>query len=196
MCLAQGHSILTMAQDWGGRNMIFLWTSCTKRIRNLTAGSDIDRAPRSEWPVSSFVDWEFVPWGTEFEYRFCRPYFLWFYSLHLLLLGSAVGRSLLFFLSEFMSYLGERGVLCVGKVEGGGPRVVVSTAAFHASSVPVLGGLKGQKMCESQFCGKPPWPRGSVLSLRPPGLEFWIMCLEDSVISIISPSSGGSPDPV
>ena len=29
--------------------------------------------------------------------------------------------------------------------------------------------------------------------LRPPGLEFRIMCLEDSVISIISPSSGGSP---
>ena len=32
--------------------------------------------------------------------------------------------------------------------------------------------------------------------LRPPGLEFRILCLEDSVISIISPSSGGSPGPV
>ena len=31
--------------------------------------------------------------------------------------------------------------------------------------------------------------------LRPPGLEFRILCLEDSVISIISPSSGGSPGP-
>ena len=31
---------------------------------------------------------------------------------------------------------------------------------------------------------------------RPPGLEFRILCLEDSVISIISPSSGGSPGPV
>ena len=53
--------------------------------------------------------------------------------------------------------------------------------------------------CETQYCGEPPWPRGSVLGLRPPGLEFWIMCLEDSVISSISPSSwssGGSPDPV
>ena len=29
-----------------------------------------------------------------------------------------------------------------------------------------------------------------------PGLEFLILCLEDSVISIISPSSGGSPGPV
>ena len=45
-------------------------------------------------------------------------------------------------------------------------------------------------------CGEPPWPRGSVLGLRPPGLEFRILCLEDSVISIISPSSGGSPGPV
>ena len=50
--------------------------------------------------------------------------------------------------------------------------------------------------CESQYCGEPPWPRGSVLGLRPPGLEFRILCLEDSVISIISPSSGGSPGPV
>ena len=30
-----------------------------------------------------------------------------------------------------------------------------------------------------------------MLDLRPPGLEFRIMCLEDSVISFISPSSGG-----
>ena len=85
---------------------------------------------------------------------------------------------------------------------GGGPRVVVSTAAFHArvrGSVPGLGGLKETKnvssssTCESQYCGEPPWPRGSVLGLRPPGLEFRILCLEDSVISIFSPSSGGSP---
>ena len=87
---------------------------------------------------------------------------------------------------------------------GGGPRVVVSTAAFHArvrGSVPGIGGLKETKnasspsTCESQYCGEPPWPRGSVLGLRPPGLEFRILCLEDSVISIISPSSGGSPGP-
>ena len=89
--------------------------------------------------------------------------------------------------------------------KGGGPRVVVSTAAFHArvrGSVPGLGGLQETKnvsspsKCESQYCGEPPWPRGSVLGLRPPGLEFRILCLEDSVISIISPSSGGSPGPV
>ena len=39
------------------------------------------------------------------------------------------------------------------------------------------------------YCGEPAWPRGSVLGLRPPGLKFRILCLEDSVISIISPSS-------
>ena len=75
---------------------------------------------------------------------------------------------------------------------------MVSTAAFHArvrGSVPGLGGLKETKM----FL---PYPRvklsivGSVLGLKPPGLEFRIMCLEDTVISVISPSSGGSPGPV
>ena len=58
------------------------------------------------------------------------------------------------------------------RLAGGGPRVVVSTAAFHArvrGSVPGFGGLKETKS---------------------------ILCLEDSVISIISPSSGGSPGPV
>ena len=48
---------------------------------------------------------------------------------------------------------------------GGGPRVVVSTAAFHASvrgSVPGLGGLKetnnvsSPSTWESQYCGEPP----------------------------------------
>ena len=48
---------------------------------------------------------------------------------------------------------------------GGGHRVVVSTAAFHArvqGSVPGLGGLKETKnvsspsTCESQYCGEPP----------------------------------------
>ena len=46
---------------------------------------------------------------------------------------------------------------------------------------------------ESQYCGEPLSPRGSVHGLRPPGLEFRILCLEGSVIS---PSSGGSPGPV
>ena len=86
---------------------------------------------------------------------------------------------------------------------GGGPRVVVSTAAFHArvrGSVHGLGGLKETKM----FLPHPRVKLGivgslrdrEVLGLRPPGLEFRILCLEDSVISFISPSSGGSPGPV
>ena len=50
-------------------------------------------------------------------------------------------------------------------MKGGGPKVVVSTAAFHArvrGSVPDLGGLKETKnvsspsTCESQYCGEPP----------------------------------------
>ena len=50
-------------------------------------------------------------------------------------------------------------------MQGGGPRVVVSTAAFHArvrGLVPGLGGLKETKnvsspsTCESQYCGEPP----------------------------------------
>ena len=64
---------------------------------------------------------------------------------------------------------------------------MVSPAAFHArvrGSVPGLGGLKEAKnvsspsTCESQYCGEPSWPRGSVLGLRPPGLEFRILCLD------------------
>ena len=47
-----------------------------------------------------------------------------------------------------------------------------------------------------QYCREPPRPRGSVLGHRPPGLEFRILCLEGSVISFISPSSGGSLGPV
>ena len=29
-CFAQGHNIETMSQDWDGRNILFLWKSCTK----------------------------------------------------------------------------------------------------------------------------------------------------------------------
>ena len=48
---------------------------------------------------------------------------------------------------------------------GGGPRVVVSTTAFHArvrGSAAGLGGLKetdnvsSPSTCESQYCGEPP----------------------------------------
>ena len=71
---------------------------------------------------------------------------------------------------------------------GGGPRVVVSTAAFHARGrgpIPGLGGLKQTKnvsspsTCKTQYCGELPWPRVGVLGLRPTGLEFRILCLED-----------------
>ena len=34
-CLAQGHNIETISQYWEGRNMLFLWKSCTKRIATL-----------------------------------------------------------------------------------------------------------------------------------------------------------------
>ena len=46
------------------------------------------------------------------------------------------------------------------------------------------------------YCVEPPRPRGSVLDLTQPELEFRIMCLEGSVISFISLSPGGSPVPV
>ena len=54
---------------------------------------------------------------------------------------------------------------CISPIWGGGPRIVVCTAAFHATvrgSVPGLGGLKETKnvsspsTCESQYCGEPP----------------------------------------
>ena len=102
---------------------------------------------------------------------------------------------------------GVRGVITTLflTIPDGGPRVVVSTAALHArfrGSVPGLGGLKETKMflphprIKVSIVGSLRDRKGSVLGLRPPGLEFRILCLEDSVISIISPSSGGSPGPV
>ena len=63
----------------------------------------------------------------------------------------------------------------------------------HRRSVPLI---QEYDTPVDLYCGEPPWPRGSVLGLRPPGLEFRILCLEDSVISFISSSSGGSPGPV
>ena len=82
--------------------------------------------------------------------------------------------------------------------DGRGPKVVVSTADFHArvrGSVPGFGGLKETHVSspsnrKTQYCGEAQW--GSVLCLRPPGLEFRILCLEGSVIS---PSWGCSPGP-
>ena len=82
---------------------------------------------------------------------------------------------------------------------------MVSTAAFHArvrGSVPGLGGLKETKLflphprVKVSIVGSLRDREVACVGLRPPGLEFRILCLEDSVISIISPSSGGSPGPV
>ena len=42
-----------------------------------------------------------------------------------------------------------------------------------------------RSLVKIEYCGEPPWPRGSVLSLRPPGLECPILCLEGSVIPFI-----------
>ena len=53
-----------------------------------------------------------------------------------------------------------------------------------------------RSLVKIQYCGDPPWPRGSMLSLRPPGLAFRILCQKGSVISFISSFSGGSPGPV
>ena len=83
---------------------------------------------------------------------------------------------------------------------GGGPRVVASIATFHARvrvSVPGLGGLKETKM----FLPHPRVKVSIVGSLRDREVacsasEIRILCLEDSVISFISPSSGVSPGPV
>ena len=55
-------------------------------------------------------------------------------------------------------------IIIIYSIYGRGPRVVVSTAAFHARVwclIPGLSGLKETKnvsfpsTCESQFCGEP-----------------------------------------
>ena len=43
-------------------------------------------------------------------------------------------------------------------------------------------------LVKNKYCGEPLWPRSRELGLRPPGLEFQILCLEGSVIAFISPS--------
>ena len=75
---------------------------------------------------------------------------------------------------------------------------MVSTAAFHAraqGSVPGLGGLKETKM----FLPHPRVKVSIVGSLRDPEVACSASDHQGSnysVISIISPSSGGSPGPV
>ena len=46
-----------------------------------------------------------------------------------------------------------------------------------------------RSLVNTQFSGDPPLSRDSELGFRPPGLGFSILCLEDSGISFISPSS-------
>ena len=84
--------------------------------------------------------------------------------------------------------------------EGG---VVKSACLEIAGSKPALSfKFQRNKMClpcslvKIQYCGEPPWPRSSKLGLRLPGFKFRIQCLEGSVISFISLSSGGAPGPV
>ena len=72
----------------------------------------------------------------------------------------------------------------------------VTSVDGRFTSTPWNTNVSSPSTCESQYCGEPPWPSGSVLGLRPPGLKFRSLCLEDSVISFISPPSGGSPGPV
>ena len=44
-----------------------------------------------------------------------------------------------------------------------------------------------RSLVKIQYCGEPPWPRGSVLGLGPPGFEFRFLCLK-AVSSHSSPS--------
>ena len=57
---------------------------------------------------------------------------------------------------------------------------------FTVSAVWQKQNVYSPSTCETQYCGEPPWPRGSVLGLRPPGLEFRIMCLRWSKARFIS----------
>ena len=51
--------------------------------------------------------------------------------------------------------------------------------------------LADQGMYDNVQCSQP-----VSMGFRPPGLEFQILCLEGSVNSFTSPSSGASPGPV
>ena len=77
------------------------------------------------------------------------------------------------------------------------PGAVVKAACFECRRLRVRAPQMFLlcSLVKIQYSGEPPGPRGSVLGLRPPGLEFRILWLEGSVISFISPPSGGSPGP-
>ena len=95
--------------------------------------------------------------------------------------------------------------MIVDRVIGRGSRVMFSTAAFHAKvrgSFPGFGGLKETKLflphplVKLSIVGSFRDPEVACSTSRPPGFEFRILCLEGSVISLSSPSSGGSPGPI
>ena len=52
-CLAQGHNIETVPQNWDERHIIFLWKSCTKRDSKSHTGSDIGKTLRSNHCIMS-----------------------------------------------------------------------------------------------------------------------------------------------
>ena len=77
------------------------------------------------------------------------------------------------------------------------PGAVVKAACFECRRLRVRAPQMFLlcSLVKIQYNGEHPGPRGSVLGLRPPGLEFRILWLEGCVISFISPPSGGSPGP-
>ena len=71
------------------------------------------------------------------------------------------------------------------EIEGSGPALAFK---FQRNEMFIP-----RSLVKIQYCEEPPWPRGRVLGLGPPGLEFRILYLEGSGISFISPFSRGSP---
>ena len=72
-----------------------------------------------------------------------------------------------------------------------GPGAVVKTACLESrrSRVWTLlwpSSFLLRSIVKNLYCWELPWPRDSVLGLRPPGAEWRIMCLEGSVILFIS----------
>ena len=88
-------------------------------------------------------------------------------------------------------------LITLGEWPGGSPRVVVSSGfGYRSRRLERSKTVSSSHTRKTQYCGEPQWPRGSVLGLRPAGLEFRILCLEGSVIIFISQFLGGSPGPV
>ena len=86
-------------------------------------------------------------------------------------------------------------IMCLAQgLSGGGPWVVVITAAFHGSRSRRFERNKNvfsPSTCKTQYCGELPWLRGSVLDLRPPGREF-----ESCFLRTVSSHSSHHPQDV